>query len=80
MRMRKLGKGQSVMICGPMEVERKILRCSGKSRCDTIEVADVLQWSISETCIPHEEMHSVVGDTRDAVSASPYSMGEVVNR
>lgn len=51
MRMRKLGKGQSVMICGPMEVERKILRCSGKSRCDTIEVADVLQWSISETCI-----------------------------
>jgi hypothetical protein len=58
MRMRKLGKGQSVMFCGPMEVERKILHCSGKTRCDTIEVADVLQWSISETslhtkkCIP----------------------------
>ncbi len=51
MRMRKLGKGQSVMFCGPMEVECKILHCSGKSRCDTIEVADVLQWSISEACI-----------------------------
>ncbi len=51
MRMRKLGKGQSVMFCGPMEVERKILHCCGKTRCDTIEVVDVLQWSISETCI-----------------------------
>ncbi len=39
------------MFCRPMEVERKILHCSGKSRCDTIEVADVLQWSISEACI-----------------------------
>ena len=39
------------MFCGPMEVERKILHCSGKTRYDTIKVADVLQWSISETCI-----------------------------
>ena len=39
------------MFCGPIEVERKILRCSDKSRYDTIKVADVLQWSISETCI-----------------------------
>ncbi len=50
MRMRKLGKGQSVMFCGPMEVERKIIHCSGKTQRDAIEVADVLQWSISETC------------------------------
>lgn len=50
MRMRKLGKGQSVMFCGPMEVERKIIHCSGKTQRDEIEVADVLQWSISETC------------------------------
>lgn len=42
MRMRKLGKGQSVMFYGPMEVERKIIHCSGKTRGDTIEVADVL--------------------------------------
>ena len=39
------------MFCGPIEVERKILHCSGKNQCDTIGVADVLQWSISETCI-----------------------------
>lgn len=49
--MRKLGKGQSVMFCGPMEVENKILRASGKPECANIEVADVLQWSIAQTCI-----------------------------
>ncbi len=48
--MRKLGKGQSVMFCGPMEVERKIIHCSGKTHRDAIKVADVLQWSIWETC------------------------------
>lgn len=51
MRMRKLGKGQSVVFCGPLDVERKILDCCGKTQGDTIEVADVLRWSISETCI-----------------------------
>lgn len=51
MRMRKLGKGQSVVFCGPLDVERKILACCGKSQDDTIEVADVLKWSISETWI-----------------------------
>ncbi|KAF3484464.1 uncharacterized protein GIQ15_03788 [Arthroderma uncinatum] len=49
MRMRKLGKGQSVMFCAPMEVERKILDCSGKGAGDRVEVADVLRWSIQET-------------------------------
>lgn len=39
------------MFCGPMEVEHKILRCSGKSDCSKIEVADVLKWSIAQTCI-----------------------------
>lgn len=38
------------MFVGPMEVERKIIHCSGKTSRDAIEVADVLQWSISETC------------------------------
>lgn len=51
MRMRKLGKGQSVVFCGPLDVERNILACCGKTQGDTIEVADVLKWSISETCI-----------------------------
>lgn len=39
------------MFCAPMEVERKIIRCNDKRPGDAIEVADVLQWSISETCV-----------------------------
>ncbi len=49
MRMRKLGKGQSVVFCGSMEVQRKILECSGRTE-GPIEVADVLMWSMAETC------------------------------
>ena len=48
--MRKLGKGQSVMFCAPKEVEHKILQCASKSDDSIIEVADVLRWSIQETC------------------------------
>lgn len=51
MRMRKLGKGQSVMFCGSVDIERKILECCGKPRGAEIEVVDVLRWSISETFI-----------------------------
>lgn len=51
MRMRKLGKGQSVMFYGPIEVERSIIKCCGKSIGDPIDVSDVLRWSIQETCI-----------------------------
>jgi hypothetical protein len=47
--MRKLGKGQSVIFCSSMEVQRKILECSCKPT-GPIEVADVLEWSISGTC------------------------------
>ncbi|KAG9237428.1 hypothetical protein BJ875DRAFT_370034 [Amylocarpus encephaloides] len=49
MRMRKLGKGQSVVFCSSMEVQRKILECRGVVD-GSIEVADVLRWVISETC------------------------------
>ncbi|KAI9679782.1 MAG: hypothetical protein M1817_004796 [Caeruleum heppii] len=51
MRMRKLGKGQSVTFCGPAEVRRRILQCCGKMPEGRITMADVLAWSISETCI-----------------------------
>jgi hypothetical protein len=47
--MRKLGKGQSVVFCSPMEVQRKILECSGRTE-GHIEVADILKWSIAATC------------------------------
>jgi hypothetical protein len=49
MRMRKLGKGQSVVFCSSMEVRRSISE-SGKKHCDLIEVADVLKWCIGNTC------------------------------
>lgn len=50
MRMRKLGKGQSVAFCSSMEVQRKIIESSGKARDATIQVADVLEWCIENTC------------------------------
>jgi hypothetical protein len=47
--MRKLGKGQSVVICGSVEVQLKILQSNGKSFGDAIVVADVLSWCIQNT-------------------------------
>ncbi|CAG8973653.1 hypothetical protein HYALB_00002219 [Hymenoscyphus albidus] len=49
MRMRKLGKGQSVVFCSSMEVQRKIRECSGRTE-GPIEVIDILQWNMAETC------------------------------
>ncbi|KAK1990734.1 hypothetical protein LX36DRAFT_737974 [Colletotrichum falcatum] len=48
MRMRKLGKGQSVVFCVPDEIRRKI---EAKTQSDDapITVARILEWSISET-------------------------------
>ena len=49
MRMRKLGKGQSIVFCASMEVHHKILESRSKSQ-GAIEVADVLKWCIASTC------------------------------
>ena len=51
MRMRKLGKGQAVTFCCSKEVARSI-RGLLKNREETkpIEVADILIWSIANTC------------------------------
>jgi hypothetical protein len=84
MRMRKLGKGQSVVFCSSMEIQRKILQYSVKQAGDTssIEVADVLKWCIAETCastkksIPnwatqglrHQHRRAVCSDSAVAVS------------
>ncbi|KAJ6005943.1 hypothetical protein N7451_003887 [Penicillium sp. IBT 35674x] len=48
MRMRKLGKGQSVVFCVPKEVESNILALRGDEHSH-IEVSDVLLWAVSET-------------------------------
>ncbi|KAJ9413498.1 hypothetical protein QL093DRAFT_2594586 [Fusarium oxysporum] len=52
MRMRKLGKGQTVIFCIPREIEQKILQLLGQESSGSynITVADVLCWAIKETC------------------------------
>jgi hypothetical protein len=42
MRMRKLGKGQSVVFCIPEEIQVKILGCTAKLQASDIAVSDVL--------------------------------------
>ncbi|KAL4901190.1 hypothetical protein BDW74DRAFT_187846 [Aspergillus multicolor] len=49
MRMRKLGKGQSVVFCISQEIRTKILRVVSKASEQNIDVSDVLHWAISET-------------------------------
>ncbi|KAH8125774.1 hypothetical protein LI328DRAFT_165631 [Trichoderma asperelloides] len=51
MRMRKLGRGQSVMFCIPREIEQRIQaqRDTKSSVGQEISVSDVLCWAISET-------------------------------
>jgi hypothetical protein len=49
MRMRKLGKGQTVVFCVSQEVQTKILEASRKTDASTIRVADILEWSMDET-------------------------------
>ncbi|KAL2068505.1 hypothetical protein VTL71DRAFT_14842 [Oculimacula yallundae] len=51
MRMRKLGKGQSVIFCSSSEVQRKIQEHKRASGEGSIGVQDVLAWCISGTCI-----------------------------
>ncbi|KAH7413550.1 hypothetical protein DE146DRAFT_761789 [Phaeosphaeria sp. MPI-PUGE-AT-0046c] len=49
MRMRKLGKGQTVVFYIPEEVQKKIEKWQFKTQVGEIEVSDVLSWTISET-------------------------------
>ncbi|KAF9230956.1 hypothetical protein BU15DRAFT_68744 [Melanogaster broomeanus] len=49
MRMRKLGHGHSVMFFAPWEVDQAIRLCS-EDNTDKIDVADILRWTILETC------------------------------
>jgi hypothetical protein len=49
MRMRKLGKGQTVVFCISPEIQAKIKRRIPGERTPNITIVDVLLWSISET-------------------------------
>ncbi|KAH9046987.1 hypothetical protein EDB83DRAFT_2227401 [Lactarius deliciosus] len=61
MRMRQLGKGQSVMFFAPGEVDRRIrdLIPRGQKSEDGIRVIDILRWVMHETCedIAHHLPH-----------------------
>jgi len=50
MRMRRLGNGHSVLFCGPPEIDRKIMEIVNDDGRETIEVRDVLYWTMKETC------------------------------
>ncbi|KAI9432130.1 hypothetical protein H4582DRAFT_2062144 [Lactarius indigo] len=52
MRMRQLGKGQSVMFFAPGEVDRRIrgLITSGQESENGVRVIDILRWAMYETC------------------------------
>ncbi|KAF9235920.1 hypothetical protein BU15DRAFT_89398 [Melanogaster broomeanus] len=50
MRLRKLGHGHSVMFFAPLEVDRNIRSLVSKDTSDHINVTDILQWAIRETC------------------------------
>ncbi|KIK90485.1 hypothetical protein PAXRUDRAFT_14327 [Paxillus rubicundulus Ve08.2h10] len=50
MRMRKLGHGHSVMFFAPREVDQSIRSVSSKDDTDVIDAADILRWTILETC------------------------------
>ncbi|QSZ29330.1 hypothetical protein DSL72_003844 [Monilinia vaccinii-corymbosi] len=51
MRMRKLGKGQSVVICAPKDIQIKILECTELTQLEQIEVKHVLLWCIRNTLV-----------------------------
>ncbi|KAH8724529.1 hypothetical protein GQ44DRAFT_827220 [Phaeosphaeriaceae sp. PMI808] len=51
MRLRKLGKGQSVVFCIPEEIQTKILERTSKADSTEVEVSDVLHWAITETWV-----------------------------
>lgn len=49
MRMRKLGKGQSVLFCAPKDIQRKIIHSTNVAQSNQIEVKHVLLWCIRNT-------------------------------
>ena len=55
MRMRKLGKGQSVTFLIPKEIQERIRNCASFDSDVPLTVSSVLLWSISETWIDIEK-------------------------
>lgn len=85
--MRKLGHGQSIMFFAPLEIDRSIRKAANKGPSVRIEVADILRWSMLETCldiehhIPHWAQQGLDYSHRSAawrgISHSPDVAGSV---
>lgn len=48
--MRRLGHDHFITLFAPLEVDQQIRVVSKKSSSDSIDVLDVLLWTLSETC------------------------------
>lgn len=57
--MRKLASGQSVMLCAPPEIDRKIAEYCGLPELSSVAVEDVLFWCIGNT---HNHTRKSVGN------------------
>lgn len=82
MRMRNLGKGQSVVFVASRDVQKKILEASEKGSDSDIEVEDVLNWCIQESCLHTRKsvpLWAVQGDRflRQAEARASYSGKEL---
>jgi len=65
MRMRKLGRGQSVMFMTQPDIDNAIRKHAQKSSIEEVDSRDVVHWAMLETCaeirhhIPHWVQQSV---------------------
>ncbi|KAG8923921.1 hypothetical protein FRC02_010799 [Tulasnella sp. 418] len=51
MRMRKLGRGHTIMFFAPLEVDHSIRVSAGVSRDNPIQTKDVVLWTMFESCL-----------------------------
>ncbi|KAL0058904.1 hypothetical protein AAF712_014386 [Marasmius tenuissimus] len=71
MRMRKLGRGQSVMFMAPPEIDIAIRKHAHKTSGEEVDSRDVVRWAMLETCaeikhhIPHWVQQGVDFKSRD---------------
>ena len=87
MRMRQLGRGQSVMFFAPGEVDRRIrgLVPRGQESNDGVRVIDVLRWAMHETCwdiehhLPHWAQQGVDHHRRFSAYKQYNSTGDLGN-
>ena len=59
MRLRKLGHGQSIMFLAPPEVHQSILKVVKKVHGTKLDVSDVVEWSLEQSCRNIEQCQSL---------------------